>query len=138
MKYTIFSIDNPNDWHTMAKFMRHVDSLRALSKLKGEVIQCVGMWEGRLEPSFLCRTDDFEDHVRSKGWCDNQEAVLQVSECNKQYAQFLWLETGHTEFAGSLKSVSKDTALKENGFTYRPDLDTYWVLVSGNPDTVPE
>lgn len=136
MKYTIFSIDNPTDWHQMAKFMRYVDERMAMGKTKGKFIQCVGSWEGVIEPSFLCRTEDFEEHILKSGYVDKQDCVLQISECNKQYAQLLWLLEGTTEFVGSLKSVDKETALKENGWTYRPDLNTYWVTVKGNPDTV--
>lgn len=102
----------------------------------GNFIQCVGSWEGKLEPSFICQTRDYEDHIKTSGYVDGQECVLQVSECNKQYAQLLY-PNGTTESLGSLKSVAKDRAMEEAGWTYRPDLNTYWITVSGNPDTVP-
>ena len=135
MKYTIFSIDNVTDWRVMSRFMRFVDELQAMGKMKGKAIQCVGMWEGALEPSFLCRTDDYLEHIDGSGYVDKQDAIMQVSECNKQYAQLVW-HTGERESIGSLKSVSKDEAWQQEGFTYRPDLDIYWIAVEGNPDTV--
>ena len=136
MKYTIFSIDNHTDLHVMSKFLRFVDTLRAMDKTKGKFIQCVGSWEGELEPSFLCNTEDYEAHIKDSGYVNGQECVMQVSECNKQYAQLLY-PSGVAAFLGSLKSVGKDRAMKEHGWTYRPDLNTYWITVEGNPDTVP-
>lgn len=136
MKYTIFSIDNPNDWHNMSRFMRYVDEIMAMRKTKGRFIQCVGSWMGKLEPSFICRTDDFLEHILESGYVEDQECVLQVSECNKQYAQLWYLDDDKKESLGSLKSVSKQEAETQDGWTYRPDLNIYWIAVKGNPDTV--
>lgn len=137
MKYTIFVIDNHTSLRVMARFLRFVDELRAMGKTNGKVLQCVGSWGGVLEPSFICRTDDFEKHFKDSGYLDQQGCFLQVSECNKQYAQLLFPD-GSTEFVGSLQDVSKEEAMKHDGWTYRPDLNTYWVVVQGNPDRTKE
>ena len=86
MKYTIFSIDSANDLHTLAKFTRRLDEKRALGKLHGNVVMCVGSYKGQLEYSFLMLTRDYFDFVHTSGYVGNQESVLRVSECNKQYA----------------------------------------------------
>jgi hypothetical protein len=134
MKYTIFSIDNHTDWHTSAKFMRYVDEITAMNKVKGNFIQCVGSWENTIEPSFICRTDDFLNYLLPSGYLDNQSCVLQVSECNKQYAQLLSIPDLVPHYIGSLKCVPKEEALKHSAWTYRPDINQYWITVKENPD----
>lgn len=135
MKYVIFSIDNVNDTHAMAKFMRHMDTQRAMGKMSGNMVHCIGSYKGEIEPSFLMRFDDFQEHVIGRGFVENQESILRVSECNKQYAELVYADQSR-ESIGSLKSVSKDEAMKHDAWTYRPDLNIYWVAVQGNPDTV--
>lgn len=136
MKYTIFSIDNVGDLHTLAKFTRHLDTLRSMGKLRGNVIPCIGSYKGVLEQSFLMRSDDYGEHVDNTHYMDNQESILRVSECNKQYAELYFLAEEGRVPIGSLKSVSKAEAMHHDAWTYRPDLDIYWVSVYGNPDTV--
>ena len=136
MKYTIFSIDGVTEVHALAKFMRHIDTQRVMGKMEGEMVQLIGSYKGALELSFILLTEDFEKHVKPYGFVSNQESVLLVSECNKQYADLLYLQDGHREALGSLKDVSKDEAMKHDGWSYRPDLGTYWITVKGNPDRV--
>ena len=59
MEYVIFAIDNNTDTHTVAKFMRHIDTKRALGAMKGRMVQAIGYWEGILEPSYIMRKDDY-------------------------------------------------------------------------------
>lgn len=135
-KYTIFSIDNVHDIRALAKFTHHIDVLQAMGKLRGQVKTCVGSYKGQLETSFLMRSDDFVDHVQGSVYITGQESILRVSECNKQYATLVYLADDSTEFIGSLKCVDKDTALAQDAWTYRPDVDQYWITVKGNPDRV--
>lgn len=135
-KFVIFSIDNVNDLHSLAKFTRYLDTRRSMGELRGNVIICTGSYKGQLETSFLMRRDDFDEHIRNSVYIANQESILRVSECNKQYATLEYLKDGRDEFIGSLKSVPKDEALMHDAWTYRPDINQYWVSVDGNPDTV--
>ena len=137
MKYTIFSIDNVNDIHTLAKFTRYMDEHRAMGKLKGGIKVCIGSYKGELEQSFTMLTSDFQSFVKTSGYVANQESILEVSECNKQYADLVFSD-GTRESIGSLKDVTKEEAMKHEAWTYRPDLNKYWVAVQGNPDTVNE
>lgn len=127
MKYTIFSIDNPTDWHQMAKFMRYVDTIRVLQKLKGNIIQCIGSWENKLEHSFICLSEDFEKFIIDSKYVDNQEYVLLVSQNKKQFAYLKNLKTEEITSIGRLRQVSKKEALSLPCWTYRPDLDLYYV-----------
>ncbi len=135
MRYTIFSIDNVHDTHSLAKFTRHIDTAKAMGKLKGSMVQCIGSYKGELELSFLMNTSDFEANVRPYGFIDHQESILQVSECNKQYADLMFAD-GTRQSIGSLQDVTKEQAMASEAWTYRPDLNKYWVAVEGNPDRV--
>lgn len=126
MNYVIFSIDNVTDTHTLAKFLRHFDTQVALSKTKGYLKPCIGSYKGKLEQSFICHHDDYLDYVEPYGATANQESVLWLNDgdcfsCDPELNE-------EPVFLGELKEVSKKKALKSEGFTYRPDLDTYWVI----------
>lgn len=135
MKYTIFSIDEVNNLHKLAKFTRHIDTQVAMGNLSGSVVTCIGSYKGEIEQSFMMLTADYETHVKPHGFTDKQESVLLVSECNKQYADLLF-SNGSRLSIGSLKCVTKEEAMKQEAWTYRPDINQYWVAVDGNPDTV--
>ena len=126
MKYTIFSIDNVSDWHTVSKFMRHIDTLASMGKTKGNFIQCIGKWKDSLESSFLCLTEDFVAHVKPFGYVDKQECVMQVSGEGRMRCQLVWAD-GSIESIGHLHSYKSVEGLNAEGWTYRPDLGLYWV-----------
>lgn len=131
MKYVIFSTDDQSPFAVQA-FNSHV----ANAETKGHILPCVGSYKGETEWSWICREDDFKNVVIPTGAIQNQESVLEVSECNKQYAVLVYRD-GTREGVGSLKSVDREEALRHDAWTYRPDIDTYWITVKGNPDTVP-
>jgi hypothetical protein len=74
--------------------------------------------------------------VKPLGYADNQDCVLEVSDCNKAYAVLVYAD-GRREGIGSLKNVTADEAMQCKGWTYRPDLGMYWTTVEGNPDGCP-
>jgi hypothetical protein len=74
----IFAIDNNNNTHNVAKFLRHVDTLRAMGKIKSQVTQCIGNWEGILEVSYMMDLADYDSHVAGKGYTEGQECILIV------------------------------------------------------------
>lgn len=81
----VFAVDNGTTMRGYARFMRHLDTLRAMGKLAGPVRLAVGAWTdpdtGRLdvEPSFDMLLTDFAQWVRRNGWVSQQKAVLLVS-----------------------------------------------------------
>ena len=132
----IFSIDNVDNPHALAKFLRYMDTAKAMQNMTGNLIQCIGSYKGKLEISFILNERDFNKLVRGKWWIENQESVLEVTQCNKSYATLVYLADGARESIGSLKNVSGVEAMQNDAWTYRPDLDQYWISVEGNPDTV--
>ena len=59
----IFAIDNNTDFHTVAKFMRHIDTARAMGYMKGGIVMATGYWEGELEASYIMDEIDYRN-----GW----------------------------------------------------------------------
>ncbi len=78
MTYIIFSIDNIHDTHTLAKFLRHMDSKFALGYTRSKLTPCVGLYQGVLEYSFVCHEDDYCQFVVPYGATQNQESILAV------------------------------------------------------------
>lgn len=127
MSYVIFSIDNWWDLHTLAKFTRHVDTLRSMGKLQGNVVSLVGCYEDVLETSFLVTERDFEDHVLTSDYVKGQHSFMYVSE-QKQMPARIVTQDGEILQRGRLKQVSVINALDQSGWTYRPDVNTYYIL----------
>lgn len=121
MEYALFSIDGVDDTHTLAKFLRHFDTQRALCKTRGPLIHCIGMLDGKLEQSFICHIDDWIEHIVPFGYTKDQEAVITISGPKQEC--FIGVD-----FIGCMVEVSKKKAFKSIGFTYRPDQDKYWVI----------
>jgi len=126
--FIIFEIDNP----TAARLMA-VEDLFEGSNTKP--VSCTGGWEGDTSPSFIARMDDFDRLIRPSGYVDNQDCFMTVSECNKMYCGLAWAD-GHYEPMGNMTQVTEEQALAAPGYTYRHDLDIYWMAAHGNPDHV--
>jgi hypothetical protein len=128
MNYVIFSIDNAHELHAKAKFLRYVDTLRAMDKLQGNMALAIGYYKGVLEPSFVMLEQDFDEFVRYRGFVDNQESVLHVWDkrmfCELEYLNSTQLDENRCR----LYEVSAEEAFTSEGFTYRPDLNKYWVM----------
>lgn len=126
MHYVIFSIDKAYDLHTKAKFLRHIDTQRAMNYLNGNVMLCIWCYEGVLGDSFILRSDDFDKWVRNSGYVDNQKSVLHVRG-KDMHCEFEYLQGG-CYGAGKLVPSLAQEALKSDGWVYRPDLNIYWIL----------
>lgn len=124
--YVIFTYDNNPDIHSASKFYRFVDTLRAMGKLKGNIVKTFGMYDGLIEDSFIARRDDFFDHIFHSGFVTEQESFLMVPESTKQPVSLYYQSTGEYESLGRMKtSVSIPSSL---GWTYRPDLKLYFYV----------
>jgi len=124
--YVIFSIDNCTDVHVLAKFLRHVDTKRALGYMRGEMKLCLESYEGVLEQSFLMRRDDFDAIVQPFGYVDGQECLMVVS--GKRMHSWLLYSDGDVKPLGYLKQVTKDQALAKDAWTYRMDINAYFII----------
>lgn len=85
----IFAIDGNTDTHIVAKFMRLMDTRRALGDLQGRVVQCIGSWtdgDGKvvMEPSYMMDAKDYYQYVQPSGYVDHQDCVLKVPGDTRQ------------------------------------------------------
>ena len=133
MNYVIFSIDDVHEVHTLAKFTHTVDVHRVMQRMQGDMKICVGAYKGVLESSFIMTEHDFAAFIEGSEYVLNQESVLLVEDGHKgnTYASLHYLSRGvrdgeHVDL-GLLKSVDKSVALMQDAWTYRPDLNIYWI-----------
>jgi hypothetical protein len=128
VSYIIFSLDRWYDLHTLAKFTRHMDTIRAVGKLQGEVVPVIGCDSDRPEISFICTEKDFQDHVLPSGYLAEQKAYLEVTE-EKQMPAWIKDFKGNTLTKGRISKVSPVTAMSEHeSWTYRGDIDSFFVM----------
>ncbi|ANS06203.1 hypothetical protein HOR19_gp10 [Phage MedPE-SWcel-C56] len=135
-KYVLFSIDrqnNPMFVHFMKEAFRQINP--------GVVLQTmIGKYKGQVEYSWMTTVDAFNAFYETAGadFMSNNESVMLVSECNKQYAALFYL---HLVDGMQLKNLGslRSTSAVEDGvdFTYNPSTKMYWVVAEGNPDTAP-
>ena len=114
-----FAIDNGHDLHTEAKFLRAMDTHRALGDMKGSFIPCVGMYKGVIEDSYIMDERDYLKFVDRKGWTENQQSILHIpadvrQPCTLEFP--LWSETtGPMRELSDHREYNSWTYVKETG-----------------------
>lgn len=103
MELTVFSIDKGSDLHTLAKFLRHVDTQQAMGKLMGPVQLAIGSWQGVLEHSFIMLSEDFKRHIKGSGYVSSQDCVLLISSDTRQPVILKDLQSGERVKLGKLR-----------------------------------
>ena len=88
LEQIVFAIDKNYDAHTVSKFMRYMDTQRAMGRAD-PVVQCIGAWtdeegETYLEPSYMVSTCDFDKHVKDSGYVDDQVCFLVIPGDTRQ------------------------------------------------------
>jgi len=88
LEQIVFAIDKNYDAHTVSKFMRHMDTQRAMGRAD-PVVQCIGAWTGEegetyMEPSYMVSTRDFDKHVKDSGYVDDQVCFLVIPGDTRQ------------------------------------------------------
>ena len=124
----IFAIDNNTNTHAVAKFMRHVDTKRALGELQGGLVHCIGYWEGTLEPSYMMDERDYRKFVEPMGFTDEQACILHVPADTRQPCT-LEYHDGKTETVGPMREVSSNCALSFSAWTYVQDTGKYFTTL---------
>ena len=129
MNYVIFSIDNVHDLHTLAKFLHSMDVHRAMQRTTGEMKICIGAYKGVLETSFIMTEHDFGAFVEASEYVQHQESVLLVEDGHhgETYASLHYLSGGVRDGEHVSLGILKSVALMQDAWTYRPDLNIYWI-----------
>jgi len=128
LEKTVFAIDDNIDTHTVAKFLRHVDTHRAMGRLKGAVVHCIGSWtddEGwtHLEPSFMMDSEDYNAFVVNSGYVDNQLCVLKVPGDTRQPCS-LRFKNGYRQALGPMRETKSPH--KADSWTYVQETGKYF------------
>jgi len=123
LERVIFAIDNDTDTHVVAKFMRHVDTLRAMDKID-PVVQLVGCYKGQLERSYMMRADQF-DYVRD--YIKGQESILRVPGDVRQPCVLEFVSSGERVGLGPMREVSAAEAAQIEAWTYSQKQNKYFV-----------
>lgn len=93
------------------------------------------------EQSWLLPLDLFEEHVLGTDMIEDQESVLQVSGCNKQYAHLRFLSEGNysglTEHVGCLKAVPQAEAIDNEEWSYDIQQGRYFIAVKNSQSEAP-
>jgi len=117
LEKVIFAIDNDADLHTVARFARHLDTQRALGKLQGDVVACIGQWTDadghpHLEPSYMVNRADYDSFVASSGYVDKQTCVLLVAGDTRQPCSLLF-PNGYTEILNPMRLLPTPVGVKD-------------------------
>lgn len=126
----IFAIDNGHDLHQQALFLRRLDTLRAMQKLRGPALPCIGYWMGQLERSYILHVEDYKDHVvghhlaRNSRWVKDQEAVVRVN--NKGDAWLCSNGLVKRELLGQFRPIEAYLAHEMGAWTYVEEEGRYY------------
>lgn len=139
MSFIIFTIDFENNPYRMNLFMNYLAERKR--RMQGNVIPMIGCYKGKREHSFICLRDDYFDHIKDTGFMKGQESILHVSSGNKQECCLEYIcdelpprATARRVAMGSMHEVCAEEAAQAEAWTYRPDIDKYWIARKGNPD----
>lgn len=128
LEKTVFAIDNNIDTHTAAKFLRHVDTNRAMGKLKGSIVHCIGSWTDddgytHLEPSYMMDSVDYYAVVAESGYVDKQVCVLKVPGDTRQPCS-LEFSNGYSQCLGPMRETKAPH--KVESWTYVQETGKYF------------
>jgi len=126
LEYVIFAIDNGDDLHTQAKFLRHVDTLRATEKMKGTLHSGVGRYNDELERCYMVLASDFDRHFKNLDYLSGQESVLRVPGDTRQPCT-LHYANREPQSIGTMRQVY---GAPDGDFTYMNG--QYWICEKEN------
>lgn len=128
MEYVVFAIDQGTETHSTAKFLRHIDTQRAMGNMHGNMVHAIGSWKGTLEPSYILCMKDYEEFVVPLGYTSGQESVMVTSQDTRQPARLLSPDL--SEFIATMlpvREVSAEDAMHASGWTYNLKTNKYFV-----------
>ena len=122
----IFAIDNNTDTHRVAKFLRYMDTQRAMTRTSNNMVHCIGCWEGILEPSYMVDEADWNAFVKWSDFVENQDCVLYVPGDTRQPCTLVYRD-GTQQTVGTMREAPASEALQATGWTYVQATGKYFV-----------
>ena len=128
LEQIVFAIDKNHDAHVVSKFMRHMDTQRAMGKTDGPIVQCIGSWtdaEGKvhMEPSYMVSTRDFDKHVKESGYVSNQVCFLAIPGDTSQPCALVFPDGTH-EALGPMRKITSTEGV--SNWTYVIETGDYF------------
>lgn len=125
MESVLFAPDGEENLRDLKKFMHYADNLRALGKLTGDIIPCIGCYKGKLEDSFMCLAVDYDKYFMD--WTKNQECIIRISSDVKQPAILEYTNGDQSRGRVRLGVCKKiDNPSTAQDWTYRKDIGEYF------------
>jgi hypothetical protein len=98
MESTLFTVDFSDNYETM-KFYRAITEAKAMMKLKGEIIPCLVVSNGKSRLGFLLLTVDFQKIVRPLKIMEKEETIVRISSDTHQPKIIEHLKTGERKIS---------------------------------------
>ena len=114
----IFAIDGNTDTHAVAKFLRHMDTCRAMDTLQGQLVHCIGCYNGVMEPSYMMDERDYRQLVESVDYTAWQESILHVPSDVRQPCTLEFLSGDPRVTLGAMREISAAEAMQCMSWTY--------------------
>ena len=127
----IFAIDDNTNTHAVAKFMRHVDTCLAMNTLKGSCVQCIGCYNGVIEPSYMMDERDYRKLVESVDYTARQEAILHVPGDVRQPCTLEFVGSKSRVTLGAMREISAAKAMQCTSWTYVMATNKYFTCEVG-------
>ena len=125
LEHVLFAIDDGHNLHKRKKFMHYIDTSRALGTIS-TVQQCIGMWEGQLESSYLMLASNYESHVQGREYVKHQTCVMRVPGDTRQPCVLEYTD-GTQVSVGPMKEVDAQTAMEYcDAWTYVEETGKYF------------
>lgn len=133
MEKVIFSIDFENNPLRMNVFKNYYASIA--DQMQGNIVDMLGCYKGKREHCFICRLDDFDAYFRTSVYLRGQESIMLVASGNKMEVGLEYLDGKRKSVdLGCMHEVCREEAMQADAWTYRPDMDVFWIAKKGNPD----
>lgn len=121
----IFAIDNGSSLHQQAKFLRHLDTMRAMGRLSAFPKCGIGFWEGQLERVYVLPIEDYRIYVAQHGWVDGQHSVVRVDAYDNADLMRPRLEVRMFNI-GRMNKVDADVARRLEAWTFVEEEGQYY------------
>lgn len=94
-------------------------------------VEAIGVYMSDKEQCFICTVrNGGEEIIAELCRIYNQECYMIATQHKHGLRKVQFAYPPHNKFVGYLKEVPKEVALVSGGYTYRPDVDKYWTIIS--------
>lgn len=129
----IFSVDDPADIYEYSKALEHLKQLEAMGKLT-MIVNCIGSYDGYLEPSFMVYAKEFDQHIRGMFYIQGQQSILRIPGDDRQECTLEFID-GSSDVVlpvGKLRQIPSRLTSSYDAWTYVLATGRYFTTVQEN------